>query len=230
MPIELDNDLSIDLREQEIEIPVNSSNRKLGTVRITVRDLPYAIEQSLRLQRISYSQALGKISHLWGKLKDSEPLSSSEAESFAVAYAQARKTQVEIARWGVVSHREEDFLLRGKPTPHISVDRKIGNESYKVTSQSTLHYYELASGTSVFTISTSLLSRIENAVMNFSAGKIETPEEIWAEHEKSDKESEEKTKSEEDKKKETHPIATGTEILTSPQDAPLKSDSLTESF
>lgn len=184
MPIDLAIDpLSIELHEREIELPVHARLRDKGTVRVTLRELPYAVKHSTEMQGLSNVGELSKASEYLGRMAKGDLPAPSEFSEMGQAFARLREGQLELIRWGVVGHRAEDFKLKGVPIPFETVEKKLTGVLYNVVSPRMLVMYQMASpGLSPDT----LFWRLAEAVREFQHGTIRTPEEVWAEAEKRD--------------------------------------------
>jgi hypothetical protein len=157
MPVVLSGLLSLDAREKEIEV---SAGAERGSVRIKIRELPYAAFQLIRLR---YQAALQMLA-----------VASSDLKTKATADAALHKAFCEIVRWGVVGHREEDFLLGGCTTPFESTEATFNDDTYRVASDRMLRLYEFAGGGGVGDPGV-LLPELAGAIMKF-----QRPEEATA--------------------------------------------------
>jgi hypothetical protein len=140
--INLDSLLSLDAEEREIEV---SAGEGRGTVRVTVRELPYAKHRAISLRYLGASQAYEAARGALEKLGAS-PLPVADAEALAGALGALWEAQRECVRWGVTGHREEDFLAGGVGIPFESTDALCNGERFRVASDRMLRLYQFAGG------------------------------------------------------------------------------------
>lgn len=184
MPVVFDADyLSLDFKEREVSIPVDSLDRAKGCVTVTIREIPFAVKRSLELRRSFSFSRLPKAQELLSKL-DSEHIDTGALNTVGETLGLVRDTQCELVKWGVSNHRAEDFLLRGAPVQFESVPITFAGVSYQIASPRMVQLYASANGKNNPYLHTTLLANIANAVVAFQEGQIVEPEEVWSAYEK----------------------------------------------
>ena len=181
MPIDLPLDLlSPDLQEREVEIPVSAHDRAKGTVHVTLREMPYAALKSCQMQGLFSLGPLSKAGETLTQLRDGGGATSEAMLEMGQAFELLRLEQTELIRWGVLSHRAEDFKLKGIPIPCETTEKKLAGQLYRVPNARMILLYQVSSpGLAVG----SLWWLLADAVRRFQQGQVRTPEEIWSEAE-----------------------------------------------
>lgn len=182
MPIDLRIDpLSLELHEQQIEVPVDADDPAKGTVVVTVRELPYAIAKGIQYRDLACSQSFGKTQPVFAQLKSGAPVDPRDMDRLGLAFAERRAAQAEIVRWGICGHRADDFRVKGTPIPFESVSASLVGTAYQVASPRMIHLYQMANGPSLVDGVSGLFENLAEAVRDFQRGVVRTPQEIWDE-------------------------------------------------
>jgi hypothetical protein len=74
------------------------------------------------------------------------PISTAQADALAGALSALYEAQRECVRFGVASHREEDFLAGGLSIAFESAEVTFSGQPYRVASERMLRLYVLAGG------------------------------------------------------------------------------------
>jgi hypothetical protein len=143
MPVDLSSLLSLDAQEREVSIPVGSE-----TVHVTIRELPYGVAKRLSFRYGSAYQAYEACKASVERLgkEGAAPLSPEEQDALASALADLWEAQRDCVRWGVVAHREADFLAGGLTIPFETAEAVFNGAPYRVASPRMLRLYQLAGG------------------------------------------------------------------------------------
>lgn len=181
MPVNL---LDLEPRSVWLAIPVDAHDRQKGVVHVQLRELPYGKSQALD------ARWRGTLAHLEtleaAQARVGAP-TEAEIEAVGDAWIAVRSANLEAVRWGVMGHREEDFLLGRNgdslPIPFEPETLSYHGQSYACASARMLRLYMLSGGGGARGEGT-LLRLLAKAVLAFQRGETVTPEEIWAEAEK----------------------------------------------
>ena len=185
MPFELPSDLlSLDARTLELPIPIDATKPELGTVHLTIRELPFAINQARRFRFMSAQVHLEKIrEQLFGADGNREP-TPEEYSRLGEALGHYRAAELEVIKWGVVGHRSQDFLAAGQPIPFESSREQLCGESFEVCSARMLKLYTSITPFVLSTTRTAFSSLLSRAILDFQTGTPRTPAQIWEEFDK----------------------------------------------
>jgi hypothetical protein len=145
MPVNIDRLLSLDSQEQEIEVSAGESR---GSVRVTVRELPYGIARRCSLRYLGAMQAYEACKATLGRLSalEAHPVSPTEADALAGALTALYEAQREVVRFGVAGHRAEDFLAGAVTIPFEAAEVTFNGQPFKVASERMLRLYAFAGG------------------------------------------------------------------------------------
>jgi hypothetical protein len=174
MAINIDRLLSLDPTEQEIEV---SAGAERGSVRVTVRELPYGIARRCSLRYLGALQAYEAARKGLDGLGDA-PLPPAAADALAGALSALYEAQREVVRFGVSSHRAEDFLAGAVEIPFEPAESTFNGQPYRVASERMLRLYVIAGGGRLGTGDAGeLLPALAEAVLAFQRPESAAPQE-----------------------------------------------------
>lgn len=187
MPYELPADYcSLETRTTQVDIPLSAAQRSLGTVSLTIRELPYAIKKSTELRFLSAQTQLRKTADTFKALSNGEDLTLDKLDEIGVATGNFQAAQLEVIKWGVVDHRAEDFRSPQGAIPFESTRTSLCGESFEVVSPRILRLYKGISPATWDAMHWGFLALLCDAIQLFQVGTIILPEDIYREYEEKD--------------------------------------------
>lgn len=187
------NPLSRRAREKEIPVVLDKDQPDLGTVRLTLCEMPSGQLIDLKEDGNATTEELHAIAEdiakaeasLAAKLStETDPIAATRhhqehtqrikehREQRKVANRQLHLLKMQAIQWGVAGHRAEDFQdEEGQPFPHSSEEQEFDEVKYKVTSKATLSSY--------LSLGKAFIDALYQAVFAWQGGKVTDPVKVW---------------------------------------------------
>ena len=134
MPITIDH-LSLDTKTTWAEVVIDPKDPSAGSVKLKIKDIPWAKWQSLQLELLSAQQVLAScIEHVQREGSD-----RTASIKYGEALQRVITAQTEIIRWGVCGH--DDISTAKGPIPFEGGTTTFDGAPYEVAAPSMLLLY-----------------------------------------------------------------------------------------
>jgi hypothetical protein len=134
MPITIDY-LSLDTKTTWVEVVIDPKDPGAGSVKLKIKDIPWAKWQSLQIELLAAQQALATcIEHVQREGSD-----RTASVKYGEALQRVITAQTEMIRWGVCGH--DEIVTQQGPVPFESASMTFDGVPYEVAAPSMLLLY-----------------------------------------------------------------------------------------